>query len=248
AMPPVPSNCAAIIRSPSSGPRKILTRPRATIASTKPAAASKNSGIRRTFLERPEQPGLVVSHLIRQRLFGIQRVHEKHTALVHIGRERARHEARHRQKEITHRARGNATGIGDKTRTEGKPRVESTPGDIHSGNDGTPNEMQPEQGKGKYSKPSRKRRKETLARPGRCCGCSQPNQQPGGICAVKHDPNAQKNCEPKERGTQRASRKILVGTTHKNPLRIVRRLLTSQQSPRWRTWERPGRASGATFR
>src|SRR5512134_3201253 len=45
AMPPVPKSCAAIMRSASPGPRRIRTSPSATIRSTKPAAASRNSAM-----------------------------------------------------------------------------------------------------------------------------------------------------------------------------------------------------------
>src|SRR5512134_692829 len=45
AIPPVPNNCAAIIRSASSGPRRTLTSPSATVASTKMAAHRRNSRI-----------------------------------------------------------------------------------------------------------------------------------------------------------------------------------------------------------
>lgn len=45
AIPPLPSSCAAIMRSASVGPRTTRTRPTATIRSTKAAAPERNSAI-----------------------------------------------------------------------------------------------------------------------------------------------------------------------------------------------------------
>ena len=53
AMPPVPNSCTAIMRSASPGPRRIRTRPSATIDEMKPAAPSRNSVMRRSRHQHP---------------------------------------------------------------------------------------------------------------------------------------------------------------------------------------------------
>src|SRR5499426_1300942 len=53
AMPPVPISCAAIMRSASPGPRRMRTRPSASMARMKPRAAVRNSVIAEYPRQRP---------------------------------------------------------------------------------------------------------------------------------------------------------------------------------------------------
>ena len=60
AMPPVPSNCAAIMRSASPGPRRMRTSPSATIARMNAAAPSRNSAMAPSGDQRPGQQAFLL--------------------------------------------------------------------------------------------------------------------------------------------------------------------------------------------
>ena len=76
AMPPVPSSCAAIMRSASPGPRRIRTSPSATIKSTKPAAPIRNSAKRPPGSRALAHSALLGRELLRDRLRRIEAVVE----------------------------------------------------------------------------------------------------------------------------------------------------------------------------
>src|SRR4030095_618675 len=98
-MPPVPTSCAAIMRSVFPGPRRTTNRPSAIITSTKPAAAIRNSGIAVRTAQRPGDDGFLRGELRRDRLLDVEAVVEELPAVV-AGRHRPRQQAGERGEDV----------------------------------------------------------------------------------------------------------------------------------------------------
>ena len=135
-MPPEPSNCAAIIRSASVGPRKMRSKPNATIASTKPEATNRKSPKVLLPSRRRHEHCLVFSELRCHRLVSIKAVDEERAAFVYACGKRPRKQTRHRAHRASSCPGGNTHPTGHKARSQRQSRVQRPPRDIRSGNDG----------------------------------------------------------------------------------------------------------------
>ena len=80
-IPPVPRSCAAIMLSAFEGPRRMRTRPTATVNRMKPAAASRKS----VMAERPDKHSLFLGQIGGNWLASIEAVDEERPVFVRPG-------------------------------------------------------------------------------------------------------------------------------------------------------------------
>src|SRR5262249_5594542 len=140
AMPPVPTSCAAIIRSVFPGPRSTRNSPTAIIATTKPEAA-----IRKSYIvgptECPPQDGFIRGELRHDRLLDVQAMVHQPFAVIACGNG-SREQARERGEDVSRRPGGKTHGVDDEAGTHGKTRIHHTSRDVPSGDHGLPQEAQ----------------------------------------------------------------------------------------------------------
>src|ERR1700749_1770231 len=170
AIPPVPINCAAIMRSVSPGPRRIDTSPSASITRMNPTAAVRNSVI----VERSNQGRFLCDKLGDDGLFDVEAVIDKLPVFL-SGWHRARQQAGECCEHVTTHP-GRKTGrVGDKSRAEGQPGIERASCNVGPGNDGVIQEEQYQLDDGNRRAPGSVRLQQMQARPRRrsesdCCG------------------------------------------------------------------------------
>src|SRR5262249_45350227 len=136
AMPPVPSNCAAMIRSALPGPRRTRNKPSATIASTKPAAAKRKSAIGVRFCDDTLEDCLLRGELGYYGLADIEAMDEELVSCVCAGRYGPRQQAHQGREHASCRPTRKSDRIDHEAGRQREPRIEYPPRDVNSGNYG----------------------------------------------------------------------------------------------------------------
>src|SRR5262249_36328321 len=131
AIPALPINCAAIMRSASPGPRRMRTSPRLSITRMKPSAAVRNS----VSVERPRQRRLFRGQLRRDRLRDVEAViHEG--AIVAADRHGPGQQAGQRREYVARIAGRKADRICHESRIQRQAGMERASCAVYAGNDG----------------------------------------------------------------------------------------------------------------
>ena len=105
ATPPVPSSCAAIMRSASPGPRRMRNKPSATITSTKPAAPKENQPCGSLTPKARARTGPPRLPAARHRLLDVEAVDNDAAIAIRADRKRARQQAGDRAERVARQAR-----------------------------------------------------------------------------------------------------------------------------------------------
>ena len=128
-MPPVPSSCAAIIRSARPGPRSTRTSPSATISTTKAAVHNRNSAMAPPRNQRPGTGRSSAASCSTTGCRDVEAVVLDHVVSL-VGRHRAGHQAGDQLEGIARRAARQIDRTVDETRRSGMPRRERAARDV----------------------------------------------------------------------------------------------------------------------
>src|SRR5262249_29336243 len=151
AIPPVPIDCAAIMRSASPGPRRMQISPSASIARMKPRAAVMNSVTTQGLRQRRFFGG----QLRYYRLVDVEAVEDELFVLV-CDRHCAGQQARERGERVAGCTAREAHGVDPEPRSQRQSRVECTPSDIGCGYGGLVQETErkPNDVHGRHARPA----------------------------------------------------------------------------------------------
>ena len=193
-MPPVPTSCAAIMRSASVGPCRMRTRPSATIASTKPAARSRKSAMRAWTSECLQQHGFLRGQLRRHRLADVEAMDEQGRR---SRRSRTGSVPGSRLVIVQNAFRVGPAGqlrpIGHEARPQRQSRIERAPCDVDAGANGLAQESAAQVAPGRTGAAST-----VPAAAG--AGLPRPQWQPPG-CQPRRRPRQAQSGSPRSRGS-----------------------------------------------